>query len=61
MSCLSIRKNGHFTPTRKIRKHVRALARNHQGRGGLVFKAHRLGVALNFRLESNKEAEEGSS
>ena len=27
-------------------------------RGGLVFKAHRLCVALNSRLESNKEEEE---
>jgi len=27
-------------------------------RGGLVFKAHRLCVSLNSRLESNKEAEE---
>jgi len=26
-------------------------------RGGLVFKAHRLGVSLNSRLESNKEEE----
>ena len=26
-------------------------------RGGLVFKAHRLCVSLNFRLESNKEEE----
>jgi len=24
-------------------------------RGGLIFKAHRLFVSLNFRLESNKE------
>jgi len=24
-------------------------------RGGLVFKAHRVGVSLNSRLESNKE------
>jgi len=30
-------------------------------RGGLVFKAHRLCVSLNSRLESNKEEEEGSS
>ena len=28
-------------------------------RGGLVFKAHRLCVSLNSRLESNKEEEEG--
>ena len=27
-------------------------------RGGLVFKAHRLCVSLNSRLESNKEEEE---
>ena len=27
-------------------------------RGGLVFKAHRLRVSLNSRLESNKEVEE---
>ena len=27
-------------------------------RGGLVFKAHRLCVSLNFRLESNKAEEE---
>ena len=27
-------------------------------RGGLVFKAHRLFVSLNSRLESNKEEEE---
>ena len=27
-------------------------------RGGLVFKAHRLRVSLNSRLESNKEEEE---
>ena len=27
-------------------------------RGGLVFKAHRLWVSLNTRLESNKEEEE---
>ena len=27
-------------------------------RGGLVFKAHRLCVALNSRLESNKEEED---
>ena len=60
MSCLSIRKDDHFTPTRKIRKHVRALARNHQGRGGLVFKAQRLSVALNSRLEGNEEKEKGS-
>ena len=26
-------------------------------RGGLAFKAHRLCVSLNFRLESNKEEE----
>ena len=26
---LSIRKHDHFTPTREIRRHVRALARNH--------------------------------
>jgi len=30
-------------------------------RGGLVFKAHRLCVSLNSRLESNKEEEEGLS
>jgi len=29
-------------------------------RGGLVFKAHRLCVSLNSRLESNKEEEEGT-
>ena len=29
-------------------------------RGGLVFKAYRLCVSLNSRLESNKEEEEGS-
>ena len=28
-ACLLIRKHGHFTPTREIRRHVRALARNH--------------------------------
>jgi len=28
-------------------------------RGGLVFKAHRLFVSLNSRLESNEEEEEG--
>jgi len=28
-------------------------------RGGLVFKAHRLCVSLNSRLESNDEEEEG--
>ena len=28
-------------------------------RGGLVFKAHRLCVSLNSRLESNKDEEEG--
>ena len=28
-------------------------------RGGLVFKAHRLCVSLNSRLESHKEEEEG--
>ena len=28
-------------------------------RGGLVFKAHRLFLSLNSRLESNKEEEEG--
>ena len=28
-------------------------------RGGLVFKAHRLFVSLNSRLESNAEEEEG--
>ena len=28
-------------------------------RGGLVFKAHRLCVSLNSRLESNKEEEKG--
>jgi len=27
-------------------------------RGGLVFEAHRLGVSLNSRLETNKEEEE---
>ena len=27
-------------------------------RGGLAFKAHRLGLSLNSRLESNKEEEE---
>ena len=30
-------------------------------RGGRVFKAHRLCVSLNSRLESNKEEEEGTS
>jgi len=29
-------------------------------RGGLVFKAHRLCVSLNSRLESNTEEEEGA-
>ena len=29
-----------------------------QFRAGLVFKAHRLFVSLNYRLESNKEEEE---
>ena len=28
-ACLSIRKHDHFTPTMQIRRHVRALARNH--------------------------------
>ena len=28
-ACLSIRKHDHLTPTRKIRRHIRALARNH--------------------------------
>ena len=28
-ACLLIRKQDHFTPTREIRRHVRALARNH--------------------------------
>jgi len=28
-ACLLIRKHDHFTPTREIRRHVRALARNH--------------------------------
>jgi len=28
-------------------------------RGGLVFKAHRLCVSLNYRLEINKEEEDG--
>ena len=30
-------------------------------RGGLVFKAHRLCVSLNSRIESNKEEEEEGS
>ena len=30
-------------------------------RGGLIFKAHRLCVSLNSRLESNKEEEEGKA
>ena len=29
-------------------------------RGGLVFKAHRLCVSLNSRLEGNKEEEKGA-
>ena len=29
MACLLIRKHDHFTPTREIKRHVRALARNH--------------------------------
>ena len=38
--------------------HEQLLHRNLQRfRGGLVVKAHRLCVALNFRLESNKEEE----
>jgi len=38
---------------------VQLLHRNVQRfRGGLVFKAHRLCVSLNSRLESNKEEEE---
>ena len=28
-ACLLIRKHDHFTPAREIRRHVRALARNH--------------------------------
>jgi len=28
-ACLLIRKHDHFTPTREIKRHVRALARNH--------------------------------
>jgi len=28
-ACLSIRKHDHFTPTREIRRHARALAHNH--------------------------------
>jgi len=32
--------------------------RNERFRGGLVFKAHRLCVSLNSRLQSNEEEEE---
>jgi len=40
---------------------VQLLHRNVQRfRGGLVFKAHRLCVSLNSRLESNKERERNS-
>jgi len=40
---------------------VQLLHRNVQRfRGGLVFKAHRLCVSLNSRLESNKEVPERS-
>jgi len=39
-------------------KEVQVLNRNVQRfRGGLAFKAHRLCVSLNSRLESNKEEE----
>ena len=31
-TCLFIRKHDHFSPTRDIRRHVRALARNPEGR-----------------------------
>ena len=28
-ACLSTREHDHFTPTREIKRHVRAIARNH--------------------------------
>jgi len=41
------------------RQHTQVLRRNvKRFRGGLVFKAHRIFVSLNSRLESNKEKEE---
>ena len=45
--------------TRKVLPKEKLLHINLQRfRGGLVFKAHRLCVSLNSRLESNKEEEE---
>jgi len=47
-----IRKHDHFTPTREIRRHVRALARNHPGgcavsRWGLSLQGSGFGVWVN--------------
>ena len=45
---------------KRVRVDLEFRSRNVQRyRGGLVFKAHRLRVTLNFRLESNNEEEEG--
>jgi len=49
---------GHVRGTSPPLLYLDALdVRAHRFRGGLVFKAHRLCVSLNFRIESNKEEE----
>jgi len=46
-SCLSIRKHDHFTPTREIKRHVRALARNHPE--GWKLQGHVSPATTNYR------------
>ena len=52
-ACIFIRKHDHFTPTRKIKRHVRALARHHPegSREGSGSGVERLGCKFRSRVE----------
>ena len=48
-------KEGLDQQVESVRNNTSDLRENQRFRGGLVFKAHRLCVSLNSRLESNKK------